>query len=517
MSKELIVSYDEGKINIALLEDGRLQELHEEESENKFGVGDIFLGKIKKLAPSLNACFVNIGYGKDAFLHYHDLGPQIKSAQKFVQGSIAGKFNSPKLNNFSFEQDIDKNGTIQNVLASGQDIMVQVTKEPISTKGPRISSEISLAGRFLVLAPFNSKVSVSRNIKSAEEKDRLKKIGEKIKPAGFGLIIRTVAEDASAEDLASDLDFLLKKWTTCCKNLKHSKVGNRILNEMDKATSILRDNLNKDFVGIICDDEDLIEEIKNYLSLIAPEKLKILKYYDSHIPIFEYYNIDKQIKQLFGKHINIYKSKGAYLIIEHTEALHVIDVNSGNTTNDKTQEDSALLVNKLAATEIARQLRLRDMGGIIVVDFIDLTNPQHKKELYEHLREEMKSDKAKHKILPPSKFGLIQITRQRVRPQKELSTSEKNPNVNGLIESPVVIVQGLEEKIQSVLSGSKDKIYLHVHPFVAAYLTQGLLSIRNRWFFKYWKFVHIIPRDAFKYLEYQILNSKKEILYSSSN
>ena len=520
MSKELVVSYDEGKVKIVILESGRIQELHEDEVGNNFTVGDIVLGKIKKLAPSLNACFVNIGYEKDAFLHYHDLGPQIKSSLKYIKGVSSGKINTPKLSSFSFEEDINKDGVIQDVLSPNQEILVQITKEPISTKGPRISSEISLAGRYLVLIPFASKTSISRNISTHEEKDRLRKVGDQIRPSGFGMIIRTVAEGRTVEELQSDLRYLLNKWNTVCyRNIKKGKPPVKILGELDKASSILRDNFNEDFVSITCDDEDLVQEMKDYLDVIAPEKSKIVKYYDSHIPIFEYYNVDKQIKQLFGKHVNIHQSKGAYLIIEHTEALHVIDVNSGNVTaNQRSQEDAALHVNKLAAAEIARQLRLRDIGGIIVIDFIDLTSSQHKKELYEYLREVMKDDKAKHKILPPSKFGLVQITRQRVRPQKQVNTTEENPNPNGKVESPIVLIDKIQECISNTVSSSyKGKIFLHVHPFVAAYLSKGMSSIRNQWFIKYKRWVRIISRDSFKYLEFQVQNEKKDILYKDSN
>ncbi|TWP22532.1 ribonuclease E/G [Apibacter muscae] len=518
MSKELILSYEEDRVRIVILENGRIQELHEENVDDHFSVGDIVYGKVKKLAPSLNACFVNIGYEKDAFLHYHDLGPQIKSSLKYCKGVSQGKINSPKLNSFSFEEDIDKDGVIQDILSPNQEILVQVSKEPISTKGPRISSEVSLAGRYLVLIPFSSKTSISRSISTQEEKNRLKSIGEQIRPNGFGLIIRTVAENKTVAELQSDLRYLLNKWNNICfKNIKKGKPPVKILSELDKASSILRDNFNEDFVNIVCDNQDLVDEIKDYLEIIAPEKVKLVQYYDSHIPIFEHYNIDKQIKQLFGKHVNIYQAKGAYLIIEHTEALHVVDVNSGNVTASlKSQEDSALHINKLAAAEIARQLRLRDIGGIIVVDFIDMTSSQHKKELYEYLKEVMSIDKAKHKILPPSKFGLVQITRQRVRPQKQVNTLENNPNPDGKIESPIVLVDKIQDQIQSLVH-SKNKLFLHAHPFVCAYLTKGVKSIRNQWFLKYKKWIRVIPRDGFKYLEFQVQNDKKEILYQHSN
>ena len=518
MSKELIVSYENEIVKIALLEEGKIQELHEDDESSKFAVGDIIIGKIKKLAPSLNACFVNIGYERDAFLHYHDLGPQVKSLIKYVKGVSTKKINSAKLSNFVFEEENDKNGLIQNVLSVGQELMVQITKEPISTKGPRISSEISLAGRYVVLMPFASKISISRSISTNEEKRRLREIVAQIKPEGFGVIIRTVAEGKTVEELHSDLRYLLNKWnTTCFKNLRKGKVPVKVLGEMDKASSILRDNFNEDFTSIVCDNEELVAEMQNYLNIIAPEKVDIVKFYDSYVPIFEYYNIDRQLRKSFSKHVNINTSRGAYLIVEHTEALHVIDVNSGNVkSNNATQEDNALSVNKLAATEIARQLRLRDMGGIIIIDFIDMIESRHKKELYEHLKEAMKNDKARHKILPPTKFGLIQITRQRVRQQKQIKTVD-NPNANGVVESPTALMEKIRAEMTDVIGRTKGKLYLHAHPFVCAYLTKGWNSIRNQWFFKHRRYVKVIPRDAFKYLEFQIQNNKREVLASYSN
>jgi len=311
---------------------------------------------------------------------------------------------------------------------------------------------------------------------------------------------------------------LITKWESCFKNIQKNKVPSKVLSEEDKASAILRDNFNQDFVNIICDDEQMVNDMKNYLEVIAPESKNIVQLYDSHIPLLEYYNVEKQLKQSFGKHVNIPSSKGAYLVVEHTEALHVIDVNSGNNISaSQTNKLHALNVNKMAATEIARQLRLRDMGGIIVIDFIDMTDPEHRKELFEHLKEEMKRDKARHKILPPSKFGLIQITRQRVRPEKQIETKEENPNKDGEIVAPIVTVEKMEEAIRSFLTKEKGRLYLHVHPFVEAYLTKGVMSIQNKWFLRYKKWVTVIPRDSFKYLEYALYNSKKKELMSDSN
>lgn len=516
MKKELIISYEDEYTKIALLEDGRLFELHEEKDSNEFTVGDLFLGRVKKLASNLNAAFVNIGYEKDAFLHYQDLGPDFLSYQKFLKDTFAKRQNDAGLKNFEVQKSIDKNGTVDKVLAKDDVVLIQITKEPISTKGPRISTQISLTGRFLVLIPFDNKVSVSKKIKNPEDRERLKTLIESIRPEGFGVIIRTVAEGKKVAELHNDMNQLVQKWESTFKNIQKQKVPSKVLSEEDRASAILRDNFNQDYSSIICDDEQMVDDIKNYLEVIAPERKNIVQFYDSHIPLMEYYNVEKQLKQSFGKHVNIPSSKGAYLVIEHTEALHVVDVNSGPNINSTTNREHALNVNKMAATEIARQLRLRDMGGIIVVDFIDMPNPDHRKELYEHFRQEMNRDKARHKILPPSKFGLIQVTRQRVRPEKQIETKEENPNADGEILAPIVVVERMEEKIRNIIQKEKGKLFLHVHPFVEAYLTKGLFSIRNKWCLKYKKWVTIIPRDSYKYLEYHLYNDKKEELASYS-
>ena len=519
MKKELIISHENAQSKIALLEDGRLLELHEQEDVSDFVVGDLFIGKVKKLAPNMNAAFVSIGYEKDAFLHYQDLGPQFLTYKKFLQDTISKKQQNSSLKNFEVQKEIDKNGNIEKILGKDDSVILQITKEPISTKGPRISTQISLTGRFLVLIPFDKSVSISKKIGNAEERERLKTLIESIKPEGFGVIIRTVAEGKKVAELHNDMNQLIQKWENTFKNLQKNKVPSKVLSEQDKASSILRDNFNADFVSIICDDEQMVDEMRDYLEVIAPERKNIVQFYDKPIPLMEYYNVEKQLKQSFGKHVNIPSSKGAYLVIEHTEALHVIDVNSGNniSSGNSASKEHALNVNKMAATEVARQLRLRDMGGIIVVDFIDMINAEHRKELYDHLRLEMERDKARHKILPPSKFGLIQLTRQRTRPEKQIETKEENPNIDGEILAPIVVVERMEEVIRNIIQKEKGKIFLHVHPFVEAYLTKGLMSIQMKWFMKYKKWVTIIPRDSFKYLEYKLVNARKEELMSYSN
>ncbi|MCK0124856.1 ribonuclease E/G [Gelidibacter sp. F2691] len=502
MDKELIIRSSSDFVDFALLKDGKLIELHKDEEDNNFAVGDVFIAKIRKAVPGLNAAFVNVGYEKDAFLHYHDLGPKLPSLLKFVKRVSTGKHTDFLLKNFQFEKDIDKDGSIADALKSNQSLLVQIVKEPISTKGPRISSELSIAGRYIVLVPFSDRISISQKIESKEEKDRLKRLVKSITPKGFGVIVRTVAEGKKVAELDTDLQNLLSRWTAMCKKLNKAPHPSKVLGEMNKASSILRDIFNDSFSSIVVDDEELYMQIKDYVHQIAPKKESIVKHYQNGVPIFEKHGIERQIKTSFGRTVSM--AKGAYIVIEHTEALHVIDVNSGNRSNkEKNQEDTALEVNMISATEIARQLRLRDMGGIIVVDFIDMGNAENRKKLYNHLRDEMKDDKAKHKILPPSKFGLIQITRQRVRPERNIETKEENPNVSGEeIEAPIKVVQRIQQDMERIFKKDYKKVTLNTHPFIAAFLTKGFPSIRSKWFLEHKKWVKVLPRDAYTYLEY---------------
>ena len=506
---ELIIRSNSSDIDFALLKDGKLIELNKETNDNKFSVGDIFLAKTGKTLTGLNASFVNVGYPKDGFLHYHDLGPQVQSLNKFLKKVSTGNFKEFTLQNFRFEKDIVKSGSITDVLKSGQNLLVQIVKEPISTKGPRISSELSIAGRYLVLVPFSNRISVSQKIADPKEKDRLKKLAKSIRPKGFGVILRTVAEGKKVAELDKDLQNSLERWKEMCARIPNTNTPTKILSELNRASSILRDVMNDSFSNIVTNDPSLFEEIKDYLKEIYPEKEKIVSLHKGQVPVFEKYGIERQIKSSFGKTVSM--SKGAYLVIEHTEALHVVDVNSGNRSNKaNSQEDTALEVNLIAATEIARQLQLRDMGGIIVVDFIDMQSAENRQKLFQHLREEMSFDRTKHKILPPSKFGLVQITRQRVRKEVDIKTVEPNPNKNGEVEAPIVLIDKIEAELDRIMTSGKDykKITLNVHPFIAAYLTKGVPSIRLRWFLKYKKWISILPRDAYQYLQYKFHRKK---------
>jgi len=508
VSQDLVISYSPLEINSALLENKRLVEFKKEKTNLKFSVGDIYLGKVKKVMPGLNAAFVDVGYGKDAFLHYLDLGPQFLSLKKYLDTAISRKGKVPSLSRFRNEKDIDKNGKISDVLKVDQPILVQITKEPISTKGPRLCSEISLAGRNIVLMPFSDKVSVSQKLELLEEKSRLKTLLQSIKPRNYGVIIRTAAQGKKVALLDSELRDLVVKWEKAFSQLNEVSFPKLMIVELNRTAALLRDNLNVNFSSINVNDYSLYREVKEYIKTIAPEKEKIVKLYMGKTHIFDQFGITKQTKALFGKTINF--KNGAYLIIEHTEALHVIDVNSGNRSKSgNDQETNAMEVNMAAANEISRQLRLRDMGGIIVIDFIDMLSAGNRNKLFEKMKEEMKSDRAKHNILPLTRFGLMQITRQRVRPEMNIITSEKCPTCHGSgnITPTLLFTEKLENEIVNIVKDLKlSKLTLKVHPLIAAYITKGIWSLRLRWRMKYKCRIKIREMQAYNFLEYHFFD-----------
>lgn len=512
MSSDLLIDVTPSEIVIALQENKKLVELSRERSGAKFAVGDIYLGKVKKIMPSLNAAFIDVGYNKDAFLHYLDMGPQFATLNKFVRIASSRKNKVSSISRIHSEPDINKEGKVNELLKVGQKILVQVAKEPISTKGPRLTSEISIAGRNLVLMPFSDKISVSQKIKSTEEKNRLKKLIQSIKPRKYGVIIRTVAEGKRVAELDKELKRLVEKWETTFQKLRRAQAPSLIIGEMDRTTALLRDIYHPEFNSIIVNDQSASEEIADYIGSIQTDKRKIVKYYKGRQPIFEHYGVEKQIKASFGKTVSF--KDGAYLIVEHTEAFHVIDVNSGNRAragND--QESNALEVNLAACDEVARQLRLRDMGGIIVIDFIDMHVAANRQKVNEYMREIMANDRTKHNILPLSKFCLMQITRQRVRPEENIETAESCPTCNGTgkIVPSVLFADELDGKVKYALKElNKKKLSLKVHPYVASYLTKGFRSMRNNWFFKYLKWVDIEANNSYSYLEYHFFDENLE-------
>jgi ribonuclease G len=516
LSNELIISSAPKGYRIALLQDNRLAEFHYEESGSSFVVGEVYLGIVKKVSPGLNAAFVDIGYEKDAFLHYLDLGPQVNSLNKFSKAIQTQKNASYKLSNFRNEPDIDKLGKIDQVLTKGQQILVQVVKEPISSKGPRLSCEISLPGRYVVLVPFSNAISISKKIVEKEERQRLLKLVQSIKQNNFGVIIRTVAANKDAAELEKDLRTLISNWEEGMKNLRIASPKDKIIGEMSKASALLRDVLNENFDSVTVDSREVYDEIRSYILSVEPDKENLLKLYQGKTKIFEARNVEKQLKLLFGKTVSLHS--GGYLVIEHTEALHVIDVNSGSSANkadNANQETTALNVNKEAVKEIARQLRLRDLGGIICIDFIDMKNLDNRKVIYDLMKEEMSAERAKHTVLPLSKFGIMQITRQRVRPDIAVSTQEVCPTCqgSGSISSSLNIGETIENNLDFILRKQNETgVTLAVHPYLHAYFTNGLISRRLQWLMKYKRWVNLEIDSSLGILDYQFRNKAGELI-----
>ena len=515
MTSEVVIDVRQNEVSIALLEDKNLVEYQTEPRSASFAVGNIYIAKVRKLMAGLNASFVDVGYERDAFLHYLDLGNQFSSYEKYLKQVQSDRKKLYPFAKATHQPDLKKDGSVANTLKKDQEVLVQIVKEPISTKGPRLTCELSFAGRYLVLMPFYDKVSVSTKIKSSEERARLKQLIQSIKPKNVGVIVRTVAEGKRVAELDSELKILMKRWEDAIAKVQRTTTRPQLVYEEEsRVVALLRDLFNPSYENIYVNDEQVFQEVKEYVTLIAPEKAGIVKLYTGNVPIYDNFNITKQIKSSFGKIVNY--RHGAYLIIEHTEAMHVIDVNSGNRTKaEKGQEGNALEVNLGAADELARQLRLRDMGGIIIVDFIDMNLAEDRQMLYERMCKNMQKDRARHNILPLSKFGLMQITRQRVRPAMDVNVDEDCPTCfgSGKIKSSILFTDQLEGKIDQLVNkiGVK-RFYLHVHPYVAAYINQGFVSLKRRWQMKYGLGVRVIPSQKMGFLQYEFYDDKKQFI-----
>ncbi|MBR3304016.1 MAG: Rne/Rng family ribonuclease [Bacteroidales bacterium] len=493
MQKDLIIDVAPAQVTIALLEDNRLVELNNEQNSTAqgCGLGDVYLGRVRKVMPALNAAFVDIGDNKDAFIHYLDLGLIFKASDYFVRQINTNRDIKTFYSNLRIGPYLEKEGKIEEVLSQGQQIIVQIVKEPISTKGARLTAEISIAGRNIVLIPFSEKVNISQKISSKEEKRRLENLVRSILPKNFGAIIRTAAEGKKAAVLDSELRSLIERWENGCKKLVGAKPPQLLFTEKSKATTILRDLLNDSFTNIEVNDESTYNEIRDYIKSIVPEKEKIVRLYKGNKPILDAFDITRQIKGAFGKVVPI--RHGAYLVIEHTEALNVVDVNSGTRIKKGVdQEDNIFEINVNAADEVARQMRLRDLGGIVIIDFIDMDNNENRTKLFKHMQEKMKGDRAKHNILPLSKFGLMQITRQRVRPATEIKVNETCPMCHGTGEiAPSLLADEAVERQLAYYAKEKklSSFVLKTNPLLEAYLTKksGLFgkSILQRWKKKY--------------------------------
>ena len=487
MKSELIVDVQPQEIAIALTEDDRLQEVaREKRDQDNFSVGNIYYGRVKKVMPALNAVFVDVGHEKEAFLHYLDLGSQFRTLQTYVTKAVSDRRRTPVITKTPRQPEVGKEGQIAEVLKVGDPILVQVSKEPINTKGPRLTAEISIAGRNIVLMPFSDGVMVSQKIKRESERQRLKQLMLSIKPAGFGIIVRTVAEDKRVAELDNELRLLVDRWEQTVKSLQQKEPVSLVSEEMGRTLGIIRDVLSPDFTTIQINDQAIYDDVRHYLELIAPESAKIVKLYKGEQPIFDHFDITRQMKTGLGRTVGF--KHGGYLIIDKTEALFSIDVNSGSKKIYEDQEENAYQFNMLAADELVHQLRLRDIGGIIIVDFIDMDSKEHQQQLYEYVRKLMDRDRAKHNVLPLSKFGLMQITRQRVRPAVEMQVEETCPTCGGKgkIQASILFTDQIEEQIAHEYEQHGRGLILYLHPYVYSYVCRGWLnSLKNQWRRKY--------------------------------
>lgn len=516
MNKTLLINSGPEETVLAILEDGRLIEIHKEETGKTFAVGDVFLGKVKKLSGSLNAAFIDVGHEKDAFLHYLDLGEQFSSLTKFTQEVKAGRHKNGLFRHFQPEEPIAKDGKITEVLFKSDALLVQIVKEPISTKGPRLTSELSFPGRYLVLVPFSEAVSVSKKIASNAERSRLKKIVLQVKEKGFGVIIRTAAEGIAIEEITEDLNRLTESWKNLVKEMALATAPSRVFQEMNRTQGLLRDLLNDSFNEIVTNDEAIFKELKIYLETIAPEQSEILKFYKGKKSIFDQYDVDRQILNSFGKTVSL--KGGAYLVFDRTEAMHVVDVNSGNRNNQLNQEENAFQTNMEAVEEIARQLRLRDLGGIIVIDLIDMPSPVYRKQLFDRISELMSTDRARHTILPVSRFGLLQITRQRVRPEVVLATQEVCPTCEGTgsIRKSRGLVDQIEAQLAHLVQVQNEKqLKIVTNPYVAAYILQGIISLRMKWFFRFGQLIKVESSTEYALNEFHFFRNEEKIVMSN--
>lgn len=497
MRKEIIINSSIGETRIAIVEDGRLAELFVEQPENERMVGDIYLGKVVNVVKGMHAAFVDIGHDQDAFLHFSDIGETLTEYRSFID--IDSTYENTKA---KAERPIPK---------EGQEILVQVIKEPISRKGARVSSELSFPGRFIVLVPNSDVVGVSKKIDSIKEKKQLKGLIRAIKPKGFGLIARTVAEQKNEDALRADLDNLLKKWKKIEKKLKQVAPPALIYKDEAMASSVIRDLFTNDVTRVVIDSKNLFGEIVAYLEDVAPTLAHRVEYFKSAKPIFDVFGIESEIEKSLAR--KIWTPSGGYIIVDQTEAMAVIDVNSGKYIRGKEPEETTLKINLEAAKEVARQLRLRDLGGLIVIDFIDMTDSSNKRRLYEEFRRELRKDRAQSSILPISDFGLIEMTRERIRPSLLHTFSEPCPTCEGIgrVISKSTVLTKIERWIKRFKTERSEwSLRLAVHSSVADYITAGFVSKIRKLMWKYRVKIEVVKDDALRTEQFRMMLKKDQ-------
>jgi ribonuclease G len=480
MSKEIVINADQAETRIAILEDGDLVELLFERSDKRRIVGDIFKGRVNAVLPGMQAAFVDLGLERTGFLHASDLAtarPKLVEGLELEESNGNGRGSGPpprRGRGRAPRRGPDSHPRIEDHLKTGQEILVQITKEPISTKGPRISQQISLPGRYLVYMPQLEHLGISRKILDRDERERLRKMLTELKPNGGGIIVRTVGEGKDLRHFRSDVRFLSKMWDEVQKKAKREKAPALLHREMELTTGLIRDLFTEEVDRVIIDGKKEQKEILAYLKNYAPELRKRVELYDQENPIFDRFGIESEIEKTFDR--KIWLKRGGYIVIEHTEALVTIDVNTGRYTGKtKSQEETILRTNLEAAKEIARQLRLRDIGGIIVCDFIDMEVEANKRAVLDELRTYLRRDRARTKTFSVSDLGLVEMTRQRVRPSLLHYFSDDCPTCDGVgkVLSLESVGMAVERMLRRAGRELKEKRFeLHVSPEVAVFLME---------------------------------------------
>lgn len=516
MAHRLIINTTSEEQRIALLEYDKIVEYHKAKKNHTYNVGDVYLGTVKRILENLNAVFVGLGHEKDGFLHYLDLGENFQTSQKFVRKVRLQKNAKHDLTKIPLEKTLTKEGNISQVLKKNEKILVQITKEAISTKGLRLSSSITIPGRYLILIPFGNDVNVSQKITNRSERDRIKKLILAIKPKNFAVIARTNAQSKEAAVLDQDLKDLYKKWLQGVKVLANAKAKEKIIKEVSRISSILRDLLSESFDQIIVDDEKTYEQVKEEVSRIYPGKEKIVHLYKGKTNLFEHLDLERKIQSAFSQIVNL--ENGAYLKVEQTEAMVTIDINSGSYTNTKSNQDDNFQINLVAIRKIFPLLRLLNIGGMIIVDCISMKDSKNQDILYQEAKRLAREDTAKIKVLPLTEFGLMQITRERTRPIAHLVSQEICPTCRGskTIQNSLVISLQIEKMLHFLIKKQKQrKITLVLHPYLHAYFTKGMLSKQWHWYLRYFQWIKLVPNQTIPITTYQFLNEKKKLIASN--
>lgn len=539
MKKEIIINATANEIRIAITEDGRLAELFVETPEKERMVGDIYFGKVARVMPGIRATFIDIGHKQDAFLHFSDIGDTFSSYSQLTseedsdvdtedeadeselpaaRGKHAAAASTAVAHPRTRTQpqrrdngrpDFGTNRTPQ--LTKGQEVIVQVTKEPVGNKGVRVTTEVSLPGRFLVLLPFDNKIGASKKITNFREKRRLRRIVRGILPENFGAIIRTVAQEEDETSLRQDLEELIETWREIEKMVKTEKAPALLYKDMSTTSHVIRDLFSENVTRLVVDSKRLYKEIRTYVKWVSPSLVERIEFYKDKEPIFDVYGIEKEIATSLSR--KVWLKSGGYIIVEQTEAMVVVDVNSGRYAPQRDQEQNSLRTNLEAAREVCRQLRLRDIGGIIVVDFIDLLEETNKKKVYDELRKEFRKDRAKVTVLPMTELGLVQITRQRIRQSILHSFSEPCPVCGGagMVQSKASIVNHIERWIKRFKSESKEfRLTLRIHPSIAGYLREGRISRLMKIQFKFLVLVKLQEDPKLSIDEFRVFSPRQK-------